>query len=81
MYFNDIFEWINYLQDKYLQKWWDYIQKPWVLLDEYCFYWENLKYIIFLEEYVSSNSSRYKVKTFNKLPKKYDEYFFNIDEG
>ena len=60
------------LYEKY---WWTFIQKEWWLLDEYVFFWNNLKYTVLIEQYLNERSSCYKIRQFKKLPKKYEEYF------
>lgn len=79
-YFENYQDWIDYLYNQYESRWWECIVRNWNLLDEYLFYWEWLKFTLLLEQYVGSNSSKYKVRQFKKLPKKYEKYFFEYED-
>ena len=79
MKFDNLFDYINYLQDRYIEKWGDYIMKEWILLDNYCFFWRWLKYILILETHLYTNAGSFIIKRFNKLPKKYEKMFFEDD--
>ena len=79
--FQTRFEYINRLEDEYIKRWWDYIQKSWSLIDNYCFYWDWLRYTVLLEKYENERCSSYIKRRFRKLPKKYEKFFFeDIDE-
>ena len=55
------------------------IVRQWCLLDEYLCYWEGLKSTVILDKYLNERSSAYTIRMFKKLPKKYEDYFFNQD--
>lgn len=67
---------VNYFMKIYQNKWWDCIERQWSLIDNLCFYWDWLKYTVILERYLNSNCSWFTITKYNKLPKKYEKFFF-----
>jgi len=67
---------VNYFDYMYEKKWWDCIIKEWSLLDNRVYYWDWLKYTVILEKPLWSNCSGCTIRKYIKLPKKYEDYFF-----
>lgn len=68
---------VNYLDRIYEKKWWNFISRWWSLLENRVYYWDWLKYTVILEKYLDSNLSWFTIRKYIKLPKKYEDYFFN----
>jgi hypothetical protein len=71
---------VNHYMNLYNKKWWDYVAKQGSLIDNICFYWDKLKYTVILEKYLDSNLSWFTITHYNKLPQKYEKYFFEYDD-
>ena len=62
--------------NKHEKEWWYTIQKDWSFFDEYLLYW-NWKIKIFLWKSEFFLWNYYILKEFDKLPEKYEHYFFD----